>query len=567
MKTWRPEPGMAFIHPYALSAADLLAMIDTLDLSLTRKRDLRSAVGLVARELGKSPDRLPLDPLWLRPRLEAIAPAALGVSGKTWQNRVSDFRVAMKRVGIGGRLDPIPLTGQCERLRLLMRAHGDRGIICWLGKFLRFLYVTNTDITAVTHETILAYEAELRAELVNTTPAKASYFAARMWNKAADTIPGWPQNRIVWADRRNIYCLPWTAFPASLEADIEGWLNTGAGDDIFADPGPAQGRKPVTREKRRYELQRFASALVHAGIDASALTSIAVLVDKSNIATGLRWLRDNRFGGELTGGLQNIAIALATAARRHARVDPEHQATLDSIARQCGASERGMTLKNRLRMEPFKDPATLRSYLDLPEKITVVAVNTKNAERAAATAETALVIAILTWCPIRVGNLREIDLDRHLRREVRGRQQRVYLVVPGQQVKNNVDILFELPPPVVELLDRFVDDFRPRLAPSGSRFLFARRSGDAPLDYGSLARRVKQAFRDHLGVTFTSHNFRHLAGLIWLMENPTGFEVVRRLLGHKAASTAMDHYVGLQTDVAHQAFSELLARRREAAGG
>ena len=76
----------------------------------------------------------------------------------------------------------------------------------------------------------------------------------------------------------------------------------------------------------------------------------------ANIKSGLRWLRDTRFGGELTGGLQNIAFALANAARWHVGVDSVHQAKLNVIVKRCTSDERGMTLKNRLRY--VNDPAT-----------------------------------------------------------------------------------------------------------------------------------------------------------------------------------------------------------------
>ena len=130
-------------------------------------------------------------------------------------------------------------------------------------------------------------------------------------------------------------------------------------------------------------------------------------------------------------------------------------------------------------------------------------------------------------------------------------------------MKNNIDIKFELPTLIVDLLDRFIMEHRPSLAPTGSTYLFSRRAANAPVEYNAIALRIKKMLRSELGVDFSSHNFRHLAGLIWLLENPTGFEVVRRLLGHKTASTAMDFYVGLQTDAAHKAFTDLVKGYRE----
>ena len=147
-----------------------------------------------------------------------------------------------------------------------MSAHGERSITCWLVRFIRYCFQSGIEPSGVTFDTILGYETEVRAAALNKDPAKAAYYAARMWDRAADTILGWPQNKVGWIDRRNIYCLSWSTFPASLEADLADWLAQESNGDIFADWNPGARRKPITREKRRYEIQRFASALVHAGV-------------------------------------------------------------------------------------------------------------------------------------------------------------------------------------------------------------------------------------------------------------------------------------------------------------
>ncbi|MEM1300104.1 MAG: site-specific integrase [Pseudomonadota bacterium] len=566
MKNWQPKPGEVFVNPKAMSLGQLNDLIPSFGLSKNRERDLRSAIKCIARALDRPIDQIHLDPEWLWAQLDRVMPAALGIEHKTWQNTRSNLRSAMKLIGVGKRIAPVQMDGAWEELRQRMVAHGNKSIICWLGKFLRYGYLTGRNPSDVNLATILAYEDELRARL-HKNPSKAAYYAAHMWDRASGRVAGWPANKFGWVDRRNIYCLPWSAFPGSLAVDIEVWLAQAADEDIFEDWNPGARRKPITREKRRYELQRFASALAHAGVDAAELTSIAALVDMENVKRGLRWLRDERFGGKLTGGLHNITIALANAGRRHVRVDPSHQARLNKIAKRCAPNERGMTLKNRMRMEPFKDPNLIRKYLDLPEKMFGELSKQPNAKRAAVRAETALAVAMLSWCPIRIGNLCTIEMDRHLIRARHGREQTVYLVIPEGQVKNSVAIKFELPQVVIDLLDRFIADHRPLLAPRGSRFLFPRRTADAPIDYNSLALRIKNMLRSELGVEFSSHNFRHLAGLIWLLENPIGFEVVRRLLGHKAASTAMDFYVGLQTDAAHRAFTGLLKIYRNKKNG
>ncbi|MBN9678845.1 hypothetical protein [Salipiger bermudensis] len=81
--------------------SDVLAKIaaDT-DLSATRKRDMASALKRVAEALGKAPSNVPAELRWLQPRLEAIAPAMIGVSQKTWANLVSNARAALVHSGI-----------------------------------------------------------------------------------------------------------------------------------------------------------------------------------------------------------------------------------------------------------------------------------------------------------------------------------------------------------------------------------------------------------------------------------------------------------------------------------
>lgn len=361
MRDWKPEPGQVFVHPEAMTAQQLLEFVDAYETNPTRRRDLKSAIRCIGRILGRPLDGLPLDPGWFQPRLDAVIPGAQGLTERSWGKRLSEFGQALKMAGIGRMLTPIRMNGPWEDLRVRMRAHGGVSIACWLTRFLRFGFLTGIHPSEVKFETILAYEVEVQAAALNKDPAKAAYYAARMWDKAADTIDGWPQNRVGWVDRRNAYCLPWSTFPASLEADVDDWLSQSDCEDIFADWNPGADRKHVTREKRRYEIQRFASALVHAGADPAKLTSLEVLVRTDNVSLGLRWLRDERFGGELTGGLQNIAIALANAARWQVGVDPEHQKRLNAIVKRCSPGDRGMTQKNRRRVEPFKSPELVRA--------------------------------------------------------------------------------------------------------------------------------------------------------------------------------------------------------------
>ncbi|MQB19024.1 hypothetical protein DXT90_00090 [Agrobacterium tumefaciens] len=80
-----------------------------------------------------------------------------------------------------------------------------------------------------------------------------------------------------------------------------------------------------------------------------------------------------------------------------------------------------MTRKNRDRLRILQDAKSQRRLLLLPDSIFAQPVNETNGLRTALAREDALAIAILLFCPIRIKNLSEIDLDRILHRPGDGR--------------------------------------------------------------------------------------------------------------------------------------------------
>ena len=77
------------------SLADLLAILQTADLTQRKRQELSSAVRTVARALGRSPEDIPADARILANRLKDAAPAALGISRGRWNNVRSLFRTAL----------------------------------------------------------------------------------------------------------------------------------------------------------------------------------------------------------------------------------------------------------------------------------------------------------------------------------------------------------------------------------------------------------------------------------------------------------------------------------------
>jgi hypothetical protein len=92
----------------------------------------------------------------------------------------------------------------------------------------------------------LATETAHHQQHVKTTPNRRARLAA----------PGWPPVRH----------LPWSACPASLEADVEAFLSRQAGDDPMAIDGPPWALSPTTLRSYRGVLRSFAWSLVQTGV-------------------------------------------------------------------------------------------------------------------------------------------------------------------------------------------------------------------------------------------------------------------------------------------------------------
>ena len=61
--------------------------------------------------------------------------------------------------------------------------------------------------------------------------------------------------------------------------------------------------------------------------------------------------------------------------------------------------------------------------------------------------------------------------------------------------------------------------------------------------------------------------FRHLAGYLYLRQNPGGHEVVRRLLGHRSITTTVQFYAGMETTAAIAEYERTVLRLTTGAEG
>ncbi|WP_460452502.1 hypothetical protein [Alsobacter sp. SYSU BS001988] len=537
--------------------ADVIAAVAASELPVRRRQDMVSAVRTVCRLLGREPDSVAADPRALALRLKAIAPQAAGLSPARWNNVRSLIRasLALVRPMMAGR-STTPMSVAWQGLYDVLPTKAERAR---LSRLLRWFSARQIDPAGVSAEHHQAFAQEIATDSLMRNPDGTWRDTVEAWNRCVRRVPGWPQTPIVRISRRDTYSLPWEAFPTSLKADADAWLDRLAGRD-FADDGPSRPARPRTIATRAYQLRAFASALVQRGWEPASLSSLADLVTEKAFATGLRFFYD-RGGGKTSSAIYSMASMLKGVARHWVKVDDPTLARMGKIVGKLAVPMQGLTEKNRTRLRAFGDEAAIAKLIGLPQLLRDEADRGKLPPRLAAVrAQLAVAIHILLVAPIRRENLAAIDCDRNLIQV----GPRLHLVIPAADVKNAVDLEFELPASTVELIAWYREKHRDALAPPGCTALFPGAGGRSKTG-GTLGAQITEIVFQRTGLKVNPHLFRHIGAKIFLDRQPGAYEVVRRVLGHKKMATTTSFYTGLETAAATRHFDEVILRQHEAA--
>ena len=135
------------------------------------------------------------------------------------------------------------------------------------------------------------------------------------------------------------------------------------------------------------------------------------------------------------------------------------------------------------------------------------------------------------------------------------------LTIPAVEVKNSVDLDFEMPDESADLIRWYLKDVR--TAEPGNLALFPTASGSHK-DQNTLALQIAQTVQRYTGFEVNPHLFRHIGAQIYLGLNPGGYEVMRRVLGHKKMDTTSNFYAGLETLSAARHFDQEILKLRSA---
>jgi len=540
--------------PSRTTLADVIPLIEQANLSPIQRRDQISAVKTIARLLGLTPAEIDADPARLRRRLETIAPQALGVSRGRWNNIRSLLGKALAhaRPMMPGRRVAQLLPEWSALLAPLSRNRA--ASLLALSRHLSVIGIHPTDVTLADLE---AYHAAILSDRLRAKPEQTWDSIVWTWNACRREIAGWPAIEIPREIRREIYILPWSDFPPSLKADVDAFLLRLSGADLSEDgpPRPARASTLKTREK---QLRLAASALVHKGVAAGSIRSIADIVGLERLKLILRFLLD-RHDGQTSPQVAQIAAFLKGVAAHWVKVDDLTLLQMQKVASRLSIGGRGLTAKNRERLRPFDDPQTVALFLGLPQRIRrELEKDPRAPQRKAVMAQIAAAIAILQVVPLRLGNLAKIDLRKNLI----ARGERVYLVVPEGDTKNGEPVDFELPAAMVDVIAWYIREYRPYLLRAPTDALFPG-EGSGPKSAEGLGAQIKTAIFRFSGLKVNPHLFRHAGAKIFLDHRPGQYEVVRQVLRHRSIETTTSFYAGAETRSAGMHYASVISKLRE----
>ena len=548
------RPLMTVAQPSRTTLADLIPLIEQANLSPIQKRDQISAVKTTARLLGATPAEIDADPIRLRKRLETIAPQALGLSRGRWNNIRSlvGKALALARPVLPGR----------QTARLLpewkaLFAPLSRNRAASLLAMARYFSVRNVRPDEVRLADLETYHQAILNDRLRAKPEQTWDMIVWTWNACRREIAGWPDVEIPRSIRREIYVLPWSDFPASLKADVDAFLVRLSGADLSED-GPSRPARAATLKTREYQLRVGASALVHKGVDAESICSLADIVNLERFKLILRFLLD-RHEGQTSPQVAQMAAFLKGVAKHWAKADDLALLQMQKVASRLSTGRRGLTSKNRERLRPFDDAKMVALFLDLPQRIRrEVEKDPRPPKRKAVDAQSAAAIGLLQAVPLRLGNLSRLDMRKNLI----ARGKRVYLVVPEGDTKNNEPVDFELPAETVDIVAWYIRDYRPHLVRAPTDALFPGEGSGPKAAYG-LGPQIKAAVFRFTGLKVNTHLFRHAGAKIFLDQRPGQYEVVRQVLRHRSIETTTSFYAGAETRSAGQHYAAVINRLRE----
>jgi integrase len=497
----------------------------------------------------------------LRMLMGQLHHARIGVTAKTLQNHKSNVRTALRWFGKEHDVPVrgVPLLAEWATLRDGIEDRGQRARLYGLMRYCSGRGIAPAAVDDTTLNDYLRYRAETTALAFNNIARRS---IARTWNACSDAIQGWPMQRLTEPPIKARAGPAWEDFPEGLRQDVDAYLDRLAKPRRGLSGKRIRPCRPATIRTRRAELVAVARMAVRLDVPIESLKSLAALLHPDVVESVIEayWQKNGNKPKVFT---IDLGWKLLRIAREIGCLDQTAVERLDEIrAKLEDHRQSGLTEKNLKLVRLVLTDGIWSEVISLPNILMQQARYAKDHApvKAAVTAQLAVAVAILTFAPIRLGNLVAIELGRNLIKPG-GLNSPYWLVFPNYDVKNEVDLNFKFDEALTELIDEYVHEFRPGLLRrSNASWLFPGVAGD-PKTASMFSTQITERIVKGTGLRITAHQFRHAAAAFYLKHHPGDYETVRRFLGHRNIQTTINFYCGLQTMQATEEFGKIVRRQ------
>jgi integrase len=532
-------------------------------LSDGERAQIRSAIRKTDELIGHGALDLAADPRKILPKLEQLSPAMAGVSKQGFANLKSRMRKAFQLAApvLTPARSYVHLTGAWRTLEESLEVRHQRA----LSRFMRFSCARSWQPHEISDAQVETFTTHLRDEVVLASWESVVRGTVRAWNRLPEGLDGMPFRHLTAvAPTRTPYWLPEDQLPAGFKRDLATYIAGLSTPTVFGE-GTGTRPKPETVKQHRFAAIALVSALVASGECPEVVTSLSCVVRPPVLKRALTFLYE-RAGRRVTWQI----FLLAIRARMFARWCRLSSSELDEIDRLVASLDaqrprtRGMAEKNRAVVRHLEDPGFRDRLLLLPERLLRKAYAFRSPSRAATYARAALAIELLLTCSMRRQNLIRLKLDETICRIGSDAARQWVIELPSEDVKNEEPLRFQLLPETVQILEKYLEDWRGKLCSQPTPWLFPNSKGE-PVDGKVLMFDLAQKTKKELGVRITLHQFRHLSTELYLQGNPEGLAVASLHLGHRDQNTTRRYYARPKQREATRRYQEHLIENRERA--
>jgi integrase len=524
-------------------------------LSYQRRMDMVSAINKVGSLFNLPLSAVPASAEFFRQKFAKINSHSAGISKRRLGNVKSLLMSCLRQVGLSTKFLPYqaPLSREWQ---LHYDKLTDKYVRSGLSRFMKFCSKQGVRPADVKDQAFEDYHIALDEESLVKDPRINHQTACRLWNQMVDVVEGWPQTIVTvprYDDR--LYSIGDEHFQTSLLAEIDAYLLF-LGEDILIG-GLKRPLRPNSIESTKGDIRRFLSALHHDGYNVSLLRTLADMVEFGLVKRALEWhwrKNDNK----TSKNIAHIAWTIRCIAVKHLKCDEDTAAEFAAIMAKLNVPGTGLSEKNKATVAQFTDQRVVIRLLGLPDCLWDLAHKEGDGKKGCLYAQLAVIIEILIFAPMRLSNLQNLRLDRH----VNWVGELVHINIPADEVKNLEELHFILPSHLSDRIRQYTERWRDLFISGTNTHLFPGKKGK-PKDDSTIRRQIKDYCFKYAGVTITPHQFRHLAAYLLLRQKPGFYEVVRKLLGHKSLATTYSHYAGAENTAAIELYDDVILGLKE----